>query len=431
MLPDGRRRAAARHQRRRRRSSGWRRRPVPRARRPGPPAWRRSAPRTRTSGSSGSTRSPGHVVLQRSVGDAAPAAAGARSTTWPRAGTWSTRRFPDGTVGLARNPDFDADRGHGRATSRYVQPPVWSDVDLAHRARAPSGTGSRRPATTRTRYVCERRTFAGAGRDRRCRSPASGTGTPRSTAPRRALVYGYGAYEYTYRARRGTRRCPACSTGASSSSTPTSAAAARAAGAGGSTAGWSTSSTRSPTTSRSPTGSRRRPASTATGSRPAGCQRRRAAPGRGVQPAARTAGAAVVAEVPFVDVVTTMFDAVDPADRHRVGRVGRPAPAGRSSTGCSPTRRTTTCRRAGSRPDLLVTGALHDPRVMVSRAGQVGGRAARRPTRTWSPRCLFRVRDRCRRPRRARRGGSAHLAYEAEVYAWVLDRLAVTDAPSQ
>ena len=39
---------------------------------------------------------------------------------------------------------------------------------------------------------------------------------------------------------------------------------------------------------------------------------------------------AVVAEVPFVDVVTTMLDRDDPADRGRVGRVGRPLEAGRA-----------------------------------------------------------------------------------------------------
>ena len=35
--------------------------------------------------------------------------------------------------------------------------------------------------------------------------------------------------------------------------------------------------------------------------------------------------AAIVAEVPFVDVVTTMLDPDAPAHDHRVGGVGRPA----------------------------------------------------------------------------------------------------------
>ena len=45
---------------------------------------------------------------------------------------------------------------------------------------------------------------------------------------------------------------------------------------------------------------------------------------------------------------------------------------------------------AGSRPDLLVTGAVHDPRVMVwEPAKWVAALRASDPD--WSPRCLFRV----------------------------------------
>jgi oligopeptidase B len=47
----------------------------------------------------------------------------------------------------------------------------------------------------------------------------------------------------------------------------------------------------------------------------------------------------------------------------------------------------------------------------------------------WSPRCVFR----CETGAGAHTGPSgrfAHLAYEAEIYAWVLDRIGVaTDAP--
>ena len=42
---------------------------------------------------------------------------------------------------------------------------------------------------------------------------------------------------------------------------------------------------------------------------------------------------AVVAEVPFVDVVTTMLDPTHPADRQRVGRVGRPLAGPRTTPG--------------------------------------------------------------------------------------------------
>ena len=44
---------------------------------------------------------------------------------------------------------------------------------------------------------------------------------------------------------------------------------------------------------------------------------------------APTCSRAIVAEVPFVDVVTTMLDPVAPAHDHRVGGVGRPARARR------------------------------------------------------------------------------------------------------
>ena len=45
---------------------------------------------------------------------------------------------------------------------------------------------------------------------------------------------------------------------------------------------------------------------------------------------------------------------------------------------------------AGSRPDLLVTGALHDPRVMVHEPAKWVA-ALRESDPEWSPRCVFRV----------------------------------------
>ena len=44
---------------------------------------------------------------------------------------------------------------------------------------------------------------------------------------------------------------------------------------------------------------------------------------------------------------------------------------------------------AGGRPDLLVTGALHDPRVMVHEPAKWVA-ALRDSDPEWSPRCLFR-----------------------------------------
>jgi oligopeptidase B len=75
----------------------------------------------------------------------------------------------------------------------------------------------------------------------------------------------------------------------------------------------------------------------------------------------------------------------------------------------------------GARPHLLVTGALHDPRVMVwEPAKWVAALRASDPD--WSPRCLFR----CETGAGAHIGPSGklgHLRYEAEVLAWILDRL--------
>ena len=78
-----------------------------------------------------------------------------------------------------------------------------------------------------------------------------------------------------------------------------------------------------------------------------------------------------------------------------------------------------------NRPELLVTGALHDPRVMVwEPAKWVVALRASDPE--WAPRCLFR----CETGAGAHVGPSgrfAHLRYEAEIYAWVLDRFAMAD----
>ena len=129
---------------------------------------------------------------------------------------------------------------------------------------------------------------------------------------------------------------------------------------------------------------------------------------------------AVVAEVPFVDVVTTMLDASVPLTVNEWEEWG------------DPRRREDHARMlawspydnlppAGSRPDLLVTGALHDPRVLVHEPAKWVA-ALRESDPAWGPRCLFR----CEVGAGAHSGPSgrlAHLHYEAEVYAWVLDKL--------
>ena len=70
-----------------------------------------------------------------------------------------------------------------------------------------------------------------------------------------------------------------------------------------------------------------------------------------------------------------------------------------------------------------MTGAVHDPRVLVHEPAKWVARL-RETDPEWAPRCLFR----CETGAGAHAGPSgrfAHLAYEAEVFAWVLDRLGV------
>ena len=76
------------------------------------------------------------------------------------------------------------------------------------------------------------------------------------------------------------------------------------------------------------------------------------------------------------------------ADRAPSGRSGATHGPSRTPATCSATRRTTT-RCAADYPALYVTAGLNDPRVSLSRAGQVGGQAAlgRRRRRTARSSC--------------------------------------------
>ena len=85
---------------------------------------------------------------------------------------------------------------------------------------------------------------------------------------------------------------------------------------------------------------------------------------------------AVVAEVPFVDVVTTMFDASIPLTVQEWDEWGDPRRKEEFDwlLAYSPY---DNLPPAGVRPDLLVTGALHDPRVMVDEPAKWVAAAAR------------------------------------------------------
>ncbi len=135
---------------------------------------------------------------------------------------------------------------------------------------------------------------------------------------------------------------------------------------------------------------------------------------------------AVVAEVPFVDVVTTMFDASTPLTVTEWDEWGDPRRREEFDwmLAYSPY---DNLPPAGSRPDLLVTGALHDPRVMVHEPAKWVA-ALRDSDPDWSPRCLFRV-ETGAGAHAGPSGRFAHLDYEAEILAWLLDSLGVpTDA---
>ena len=129
--------------------------------------------------------------------------------------------------------------------------------------------------------------------------------------------------------------------------------------------------------------------------------------------------AGVVAEVPFVDVVNTMQDASIPLTVNEWDEWGDPAREDefRWMLAYSPY---DNIPPAEHRPPLLVTGALHDPRVMVWEPAKWVA-ALRETAPEWSPQCVFR----CELGAGAHVGPSgrfAHLHYEAEVYAWLLDR---------
>jgi oligopeptidase B len=130
---------------------------------------------------------------------------------------------------------------------------------------------------------------------------------------------------------------------------------------------------------------------------------------------------AVVAEVPFVDVLTTMLDRTIPLTVAEWDEWGDPSKPEEHAwmAGYSPYDNPPP---AGSRPDLLATGALHDARVMVWEPAKWVARL-RETDPEWAPRCLFRV-ETGAGAHVGPAGRFAHLAYEAEVYAWLLERLA-------
>jgi oligopeptidase B len=125
---------------------------------------------------------------------------------------------------------------------------------------------------------------------------------------------------------------------------------------------------------------------------------------------------AVVAEVPFVDCVTTMLDPGIPLTIQEYDEWGDP----RDPEACAYLASYSPYDNApaGRRPGLLVTGSLHDPRVLIHEPAKWVARL--RATDTAGSRLLF----------RAELGAAAHvgpagrydrLRYEAEVLAFIVD----------
>jgi len=324
-----------------------------------------------------------------------------------------------GYLDLSHNELYDVAAVHVCDES-YLRPPVWSSLDLAtgalaelHRAEAPGHDPER--------YAVERRTFPAPDGTpvtavllRRRETPLDGT------AP--ALVYAYGAYEAVDE--------PEWDAGLPSlldRGVVWVHALIRGGGEGG-RRWWLDGSLRHKQHTFDDL------AAVADGLERDGLVDGRRIVTRGLSAGGLLQGAvfsqrpdrwrAVVAEVPFVDVVTTMFDDSIPLTITEWEEWGDPRVREEFDwmLAYSPY---DNLPAAGTRPDLLVTGAVHDPRVMVREPAKWVA-ALRHSDPEWSPHLLFR----CETGAGAHVGPSGrvgHLGYEAEVYAYVLDRLGAVD----
>jgi oligopeptidase B len=326
--------------------------------------------------------------------------------------------MPAGTIRLAHAEDYDA-TAVIIAEESLTEPPAWSELDLA--------TGERKVVTRRqvpgydpADYRTERRHALAADGTRIPVTLARRSGTPLDgSAP--CLLYGYGAYE-------------ACADPEFDVSLPSlldrgivyAIAHVRGGGEGGRN-WWQQGRLRAkPTTFDDFVAVADWLAGDAAGARAvvdgARIVSRGLSAGGLLQAAvySRAPGRwrAVVAEVPFVDCVNTMLDASIPLTVNEWDEWGDPRDPDDFA-----------CLRAyspyenpprGPRPDLLVTGTVNDPRVLIHEPAKWVARL--RETDTAGARILF----------RAELGAGAHtgpsgrfarLAYEAEVQAFILDAM--------
>jgi oligopeptidase B len=134
---------------------------------------------------------------------------------------------------------------------------------------------------------------------------------------------------------------------------------------------------------------------------------------------------AVVAEVPFVDCVTTMLDPSIPLTITEWDEWGDPRDP--ADFACLRSYSPYDNPPAGARPDLLVTGAVHDPRVLVHEPAKWVARL--RETGTAEGRVLFRV-ELGAGAHTGPSGRFGHLRYEAEVQAFILAALGLAGGPA-
>ena len=128
---------------------------------------------------------------------------------------------------------------------------------------------------------------------------------------------------------------------------------------------------------------------------------------------------AVVAEVPFVDVLTTMLDLEIPLSAGELDEWGDP----RRREDYDYLRSYSPYENvpSGRRPDLLVTGALHDPRVMVHEPAKWVAKLRSTDSASGGT-TLFRV-ETGAGGHVGPSGRFAHLAYEAEIVAFILNAI--------
>ncbi len=134
---------------------------------------------------------------------------------------------------------------------------------------------------------------------------------------------------------------------------------------------------------------------------------------------------AVVAEVPFVDCVTTMLDPSIPLTINEWDEWGDPRDAG--DYACIRAYSPYDNPPAGQRPPLLVTGAVHDPRVAVHEPAKwVARLRATAASEAGSDGdVLFRV-ELGAGAHTGPSGRFAQAGYEAEVHAFVLDAMGLS-----